>query len=94
MRWLEIIEIRASGKNLESLHKQLQGLADEVNGNPMQQKAKIYTHVSIDNDLSIHLLSDSDRADANGSVLGQQIAAMLRSFGLINHSIWIEQGGE
>ena len=93
MKWLEIIELRSVGRNRELLEFQLQKLTKEVNKENERQTIKIYSHVAIDTDFSIHLLHDSNKADLNGSSLGTYLVSTLKEFGLINHSIWIEQIG-
>lgn len=91
MKWLEIIELRSVGSNRELLKRQLKALIDEAHKKAEQQAIKVYNHVAIDTDFSIHLLYDSVKADINGSPLGLQLVSTLKEFGLVNHSVWIEK---
>ena len=90
MKWLEIIELRSVGSNRELLKRQLKALIDEAHKKAEQQAIKVYNHVAIDTDFSIHLLYDSVKADINGSPLGLQLVSTLKEFGLVNHSVWVE----
>jgi hypothetical protein len=91
MKWLEIIELRSVDSNRELLKRQLKALIDEAHKKAEQQAIKVYNHVAIDTDFSIHLLYDSVKADINGSPLGLQLVSTLKKFGLVNHSVWIEK---
>ena len=90
MKWLEVIELRTAGSNRELLESQLQELINKVDKETKKQAIKVYSHVAINTDFSIHLFHDSKKAEANGSRLGLRIAAALKDFGLVTHSIWIE----
>jgi hypothetical protein len=91
MKWLEIIELRSVDSNRELLKRQLKALIDEAHKKAEQQAIKVYNHVAIDTDFSIHLLYNSVKADINGSPLGLQLVSTLKKFGLVNHSVWIEK---
>ena len=92
MKWLEIIELRSAGRNRTLLESQLQNvISNEVNQVPKQQTIKVYNHLAVETDFSIHLLHDSKEADIGGSPLGLRLASALKEFGLVNHSIWVER---
>jgi len=91
MKWLEIIELRSVGSNRTLLESQLQSLINEVNQDAKQQTIKVYSHVAVETDFSIHLYHDSKEADISGSPLGQRLASALKEFGLVNHSVWVER---
>jgi hypothetical protein len=90
MAWLEIIEIRAVGSNRELLELQLQDLINEVNREANLQAIKMYRHVILDTDLSIHLFHDSKNADTGCSPICTRLVSSLKDFGLVNHTIWVE----
>ena len=90
MKWLEIIELRSVGSNRELLKSQLQSLINEVNQEVKKQAIKVYSHVTVETDFSVHLLHDSKQAEIGGSPLGLRLATALKEFGLVNHSVWIE----
>jgi len=91
MKWLEIIELRSVGSNRTLLEPQLQSLINDVNQETRQQKIKVYSHITVETDFSIHLLHDSKEADIGGSPLGLHLASALKKFGLVNHSVWVER---
>lgn len=91
MKWLEIIELRSVGSNRGLIMKQLREIIDEVHKNNEQQKIKVYNRVAIDSDFSIHLIHTTKNADINGSPLGLQLVSILKEFGLVNHSVWLDK---
>ena len=92
MKWLEIIELRSAGSQRALLESQLQNLINnEVNQDAKQQTIKVYSHVAVETDFSIHLVHDSHRVNISGSPLGQRLASALKEFGLVNHSVWVER---
>jgi hypothetical protein len=81
MKWLEIIELRSVDSNRELLKRQLKALIDEAHKKAEQQAIKVYNHVAIDTDFSIHLLYDSVKADINGSPLFSKSRYQRQPFG-------------
>ncbi len=93
MKWLEIIELRSADSNQELMKSQLQSLINEVNREAKHQKIKVYSHITVETDLRIHLIHDSKKAKASRSPLGLDLASALKEHGLVNHSVWIEMQG-
>ena len=92
MKWLEIIELRSMGNNKRKLlERELKSLIKELNKETEQQAIKAYSRIALDSDVSIHLLHDSREPDISGSPLGLQLISTLKEYGLINHSVWIEE---
>ena len=90
MKWLEIIELRSADSNRELMKSQLQSLINEVNQEARQQKIIVYSHVTVETDLRIHLIHDSEKVKASGTPLGLDLTSALKEHGLVNHSVWIE----
>lgn len=90
MKWVEVIQIRSIGKNRKQLEFKLKELIDELGREIKNQMIITYRHVLIDTDFSIHLFHDSKKVENNGSQLGILIVNILKEFGLVNHSVWIE----
>jgi len=90
MKWLEIIQLRTVDSDRELLEFQLEALINEVEEETKKQAIKVYSHIAIHTDFSIHLFHDSKKAKDKGSQLGLRLASALKEFGLVNHSIWIE----
>ena len=90
MKWLEIIQLRTTKRTMEKLKSHLEALIKEVEEETQKGDVKVYSHMTINTDFSVHLFHDSNKVEANGSQLGLYLASELKEFGLINHSIWIE----
>jgi len=91
MTWLEIIELQSIGSNQALLESNLKSLINEVSRGAKNQSIKIYNHVSVGTDFSIHIHSESTEVDFRGSSLGLRLASNLKEFGLINYRVWIER---
>jgi len=52
---------------------------------------KTFRHGALETDLSVHLHWDSEMPEPNGSALGLCLAQALKEFGLIDHSVWVEE---
>ncbi len=91
MKWLEIIELRSSDRNSVEVLKELTELVDELNRNNSRKNVKLYMHVSVKTDISIHLNHDTADAASPGSDLGLLVASNLKRYGLVNHKVWIEK---
>ena len=68
----------------------LNNLINEAAREGKIQATVVYKHVMINNGFSIHLNHDTKKVDNGGSQLGLSIAASLKEYGLVNHSIWVE----
>jgi hypothetical protein len=93
MKWIEIIELRSAGNARKQLETHLQEFLDQVEEEKKVEKqtVKLYTRVMIDTDLSVHLFHDSSTVKNRGSSLGIRLVSALKSYGLVNHTIWIEK---
>jgi len=89
MKWLEIIELRSAGGNSKLLESQLRELINDVDKETKRHAIKAYCRVMIDTDFRIHLLHDSKKVENSGSRLGLRLASALKTFGLVNHSVWL-----
>jgi hypothetical protein len=88
MKWLEIIKVRSAGEShflLEELLYSIEKLSQKG-----FLEIKIYSHIVLESDLSIHLCWESEQPEPNGSTLSLHLIKTLREFGLVDHSIWTE----
>jgi len=90
MKILEIIELRSGSKQFKFLKLELNSLINKLNKESNDCTIKIYSHLFVDSDISIHLHYDSNKTDINGSPIGLQIISILKEFGLTYHHIWCE----
>ena len=91
MKWMEVIEIRSVGDNRARLESQLQSLIKEVNQEAELQAIKVYKHVMLETDFSIHLYHETKEAEIGRSSLGLRLVSALKEFGLVNNNVWIER---
>jgi len=91
MKWLEIIKLRTAGNRDALLDEFLRSLVESGKSRELVEM-KTYHHAALENDVSVHLHWESDRPEQNGTELGLHLAQALKEFGLIDHSIWIEDG--
>ena len=89
MKWLELIEIRITGQDHDLIESYLRHLIEQIIEENKQQ-IKIYHKLHLETDFSIHLVHDADDAGPDGSALGQNIVSVLKEYGLVNHSIWVQ----
>ncbi|MBI5590376.1 MAG: hypothetical protein HY881_07850 [Deltaproteobacteria bacterium] len=95
MRWMETITLRSietsANLGVAELVKQMLILSG-----PSAQRLvdiKIYRLAGIETDFSIHIHWDGNAGFQGKSSLGLRLANNLKYIGLIDHSIWIENGG-
>ena len=88
MKWIEIIRLRSAGYASESLKAFLSHFA--TNAQPGLIETSVYRHATWETDWSLHLRWESDGPEKNGSVLGLRLSQALEEFGLVDHSIWLE----
>lgn len=91
MRWLEILTLRAAGNRLELLDRELLKIISEIDNQNSLLEMRLYRHAAVGTDLSFHLHWESTRVERGGSSLGLQLAHVMEEFGLINHSVWVEE---
>ena len=90
MKWIEIIRLRALDHlRQNAVLELLQQLKTEASATDVS--FTLYHHATIDTDLSIHLTWDSDVLEHSKSALGKRLAYLLREFGYVDYSVWIEK---
>ena len=94
MKWIETITLRSTRTNADAGVAELLMQARTPSGPATQRPVdiKIYHHAGIDTDFSIHIHWDGSANDQDKSPLGLRLAQNLKYLGLINHSVWIENG--
>lgn len=91
MKWLEIIELRSVDRDRVLNELDLMSLVDEADPGSKLQESKLYVHGTVETDMSVNLIYDSENVDTRGSPLGLRLTSTLREFGLVNHSVWVER---
>jgi hypothetical protein len=91
MNWLEVIKLRSAEKDSRLLNELFRSMSKA------DQKGLVtintYRHAALDRDFSVHLHWESNQLEPHGSALGLRLAQTLKEFGLIDHSVWIEEKG-
>ena len=90
MNFLEVIELRSADCHKMDLEPVLHALIEDVSGKAKEHRITVFSHMTIDTDFRIHLLHGSLEAQCERSALGLRIAALLKEYGLVNHSVWTE----
>lgn len=89
MKWLEVIKLRSAGGSLGLLDELLLSISGSNQRGLVEMKT--YRHAVLETDVSVHLHWDSEMLEPNGSALGLRLAQALKEFGLIDHSVWVEE---
>jgi hypothetical protein len=89
MKWLEVIKLRSAGKDSRLLEELLLSI-EKLNQSGLVEMRTLH-NAALESDWSIHLHWESERPEQNGSSLGLRLAKTLEEFGLVDHSIWIEE---
>lgn len=90
MKWIEVIKISVAENRRAALEDQIKSLMKKLNGKGNAEDLKFYHNV-LDGDLSIHLCWDNGTPEPRGSKTGLCLTHLLREFGLISHSVWVEK---
>jgi len=88
--WMEVIKLRIAGDKPESVEQKVVKMITEVNHNGKMKDIKVYRHALLDNDLSVHLHWESGKAEPQGSATALCLVHLLKEFGLVSHSVWVE----
>ena len=89
MKWLEIIKLRGAGIEQGLLKEFLRSLVKSGRSGELVGVVS-YRHAALENDLSVHLHWEPEQPTQNGSALGLRLAQALKEFGLVDHTVWIE----
>jgi len=94
MKWLETIKLQSASGMESTTERELLGLANEVRNGPDHRgsvEAMVYNHASVPGYFAIRLFWSSGPPLVQGSPLGIRITQTLKTFGLVDHSVWIEK---
>ena len=89
MKLLEVIELRTAAGNVDMVEQYLQSWIGECRH--AARVVRSYRHASLETDFSVHLTRERGSTATGPSVEGRQLAGLLKDFGLVNHSVWVEQ---
>jgi len=87
MNTLEVIHLRLAGVRPETLAESIRAA---LAFSSEETRIRIYRHKRVQTDLVVHLHREVGDGDAGVSELGNQLASMLRGYGIVEHSVWVE----
>jgi heme-degrading monooxygenase HmoA len=90
MRWIEVIKIQTGGCDQESLERQITELISKIDNHDGMKGIKLYHSAQVNSELCIHLYWESEKAEVHGSAAGLCIIHLLKEFGLVSLSVWVE----
>lgn len=90
MKWIEVIQLRTTGCDKGLLETELVKLIEENSNINGEQPIMAYNRVLVDTDFKIQIVHEMKNVEKNGSPLGLRLVSALESFGMVNHSIWVE----
>ena len=92
-KWLETIELRSIQNRREELESTFKDLADELGKKTGGPTVQIFQSHTMKNDFSLQL-HHSDKPPDGGSSLAIGLVSLLKEFGLVNHTLWVERSGK
>ncbi len=90
MKWIEIIELRSLKNETNKIKQELRGPLSETDKKAGLKEIRLYYHMLVETDLSIHLYWKHKANQPEESSLGLRVASALGELGRVSHSIWIE----
>ena len=86
MSRLEIIHLRSSGESLESLADRIKESIWMDGGNA--ETVTVLRRNGLDSDIAIHIRHRDPKNGNGASALAFNLANALRTFGIVEHSVW------
>lgn len=91
MKWMEVIRLRIAENTPQLVEQEIMKLIMEVGYNSSMKDIKLYRHAAVANDLNINLHWESGGAEPQGSATGLCLVHVLKEYGLVSHSVWVEE---
>ena len=85
---VEIIHLRSVQRPSREIH---QAIAESMRTiTESEPQVRLYAHLRVVGDLSVHLIHQSPGRLEHASHLGLRLAEALKQYGLVEHSVWGE----
>jgi hypothetical protein len=94
MKWLEMIKVQTASGQERGAEEELAAFVREILNDPGSSgllETVLYQHASVPGCFAVQLTWDREAPGLQGSVLGLRLTQTVKSFGLVNHSVWIEK---
>lgn len=89
MKWIEFIKVQSAGTQRQMAIPDLLERAADLKEMSGLVEANVYDRAEDYGDFAVLLLWDTGQPQQNGSMEGLQLKQVLKTFGLVNHSVWI-----
>jgi len=86
--YLEVIHLCRAGDSLDDLCDRIRDSVED--DHELAGNIKFFQHTGLVTDLAIHIYHHGALCDAIPSDIGLRIAASLKAYGLVKHSLWKE----
>ena len=94
MKWLEMIKVQTAAGHESRAEGELRAMIKDIrktyNTTDMQEVV-LYDHASIPGCFTVQLTWDTNTPEFQGSLLGLRLTQSVKTFGLVDHSVWIEK---
>jgi len=87
MKTVEIIHLRLAANTPQNL---VNTIHDSIGLVPEEVEVRLYHHSKLANDFAVHLHREASATEGGPSEVGTRLVALLRDFGMVAHSVWIE----
>ena len=91
MLWTEMIRLTTSDPGAERLNSLFLDARRHVAKEAGLVQARLYGSALHPNELALSLMWDTGSPEPKGSRAGLCISQALQTFGLVEHSVWLEQ---
>jgi hypothetical protein len=91
MVWMEMIQLRTTRTQPESVARLLIDTVKRAKEEAGLLHIHMYRSANYQTDLALSLVWDTNSVDHEGSKTGMSISEALKTFGLVEHSIWTER---
>jgi hypothetical protein len=95
MKWVETIKVQAAAGFEMAMEKKIKVLTRDLlaknTGGSGLVEALIYNHASVPGHLAICLIWKTEDPQTTGSLIGLNLSQTLKTFGLVDHSVWVEK---
>jgi len=92
MKWFEMIKVQAATGLESKAEDKLAALVKDVINSPDSSgllETALYNHASIPGCFAMQLAWDTETPNIQGSLLGLRLTQTVKSFGMVDHSVWI-----
>ncbi|MDY6986438.1 MAG: hypothetical protein SWQ30_00120 [Thermodesulfobacteriota bacterium] len=91
MKCLEIITLRSATSTEKMTIRDLVKKMGAADAKEKPSGLVLYQNASVENDVSVHLQRELKNGHPTKSPLGLQFARLFNEFGMVSHSIWVEE---